>query len=146
MAQVYEKAHEYKTKYPGTIAWRIKKHSKVIEDYLNPGEKVVYVFCAQKNDNWCDIFSSCVVALTNKRLLIGQKRVLWGSFFTQVTPDLYNDMVVYKGLLFGRITIDTIKEEIILTNIAKDSLDEIETAVSEFMMKEKKKYKERPTE
>ena len=143
MAEVYEKVREYKEKYHGTIAWRTKCHSKVIEDYLNPNEQVLYAFCAQKNDNWCDIFSSCVVALTSKRLLIGQKRVLWGSFYTQITPDLYNDMEIYQGLLFGRITIDTIKEEIVLTNISKKSLDEIETAISEFMMKEKKKYKER---
>ena len=142
MATIYEMVNEYKLKYPGTVAWRIQKHAKVIEDYLNPGEEVIYAFCAQKNDNWCDVFSSSVIALTNKRLLIGQKRVLWGSFYTQVTPDLYNDMEIYKGLIFGRITIDTVKEKIVLTNLSKSSLDEIETAISEFMMQEKKKYKD----
>ena len=146
MATVYELVRDYKSKYPGTIAWRIAKHAKVVQDYINPGEEVIYAFCGQNNDNWCDVFSSAVIVLTNKRLLIGQKRVLWGSFYLQVTPDLYNDMEVYKGLLFGRITIDTIKEKIVLTNLSKASLDEIETAISEFMMKEKKKYKEHKAE
>ena len=137
---VVDLAKEFKKKYSNTICWRVGKHAKVVDDYLNPGEKVLYVFCGQKNDLWYDWFSSCVVALTNKRLLIGQKRVLWGSYYTQITPDMYNDMEVYNGLFFGRIIIDTIKEEIILTNLDKNSLDEIETAVSEFMMKEKRLY------
>lgn len=146
MATVYEMVKKFKNKFPGTIAWRLKKHADVVESYINPDEKAIYAFCAQKNDNWSDIFSSCVVVLTDKRILIGQKRVLWGSFYTQITPDMYNDMEIYSGLFFGRITIDTIKEEVILTNLSKASLDEIETNVSEFMMKEKKKYKKRDSE
>ena len=146
MTKVYDFVEEYKSKYHGTIAWRTRKHAEVVDNYLNPGEKVIYAFCGQKNDSWSDIFTSCVVALTNKRLLIGQKRVLWGSFYTQITPDLYNDMEIYRGLFFGRITIDTVKEKVILTNISKNSLDEIETAISEFMMQEKKKYKGKSTE
>ena len=143
MANIYELVNLYKKKYPNTIAWRTNKHAKVIEGYLNPGEEVIYAFCAQKNDKWYDLFTSCVVALTNKRILIGQKRVVWGSFYTQITPDMYNDMEVYKGLLFGKITLDTIKEVLVLTDIDKSSLQEIETEISEFMMKEKKKYKDK---
>lgn len=48
---VYEKAKEFKQKYPMTIAWRLKKHAKVIEQHLNPDEQVNYVFAAQKNNN-----------------------------------------------------------------------------------------------
>lgn len=138
---IYELAKEYKKKYPGTICFRIKKHSAVVEEYLNPDEEVLYVFCGQKNEKWNDLFSSSVIVLTNKRILIGQKRVLWGSYYTQITPDLYNDMKIYKGLFFGKIIIDTVKEEVVITNLDKNSLDEIETAISEFMMKEKKLYK-----
>ena len=93
-----------------------------------------------KNDNWADIFTSAVIVLTNKRLLIGQKRVVWGSFYTQITPDLYNDMQIYKGLMFGRITIDTVKEKVVITNLDKHAMDDIETAISEFMMEAKKRY------
>lgn len=137
---ISEMAREFKKKYSGTICWRIDKHAKVIEDYINPDEKVLFVFCGQKNESWHDWFSSCVIALTNKRLLIGQKRVLWGSYYTQITPDLYNDMEIYRGLIFGKIVIDTVKEKIEITNLGKNSLDDIETAISEFMMKAKKKY------
>mgnify|MGYP004515593613 FL=1 len=143
MSIVYEKALEFKQKYPGTIAWRLKKHCDVVEGYINPGEEVLYVFCGQKNEDWYDLFTTCVVVLTNKRLLIGQKRVVFGSIYTQITPDLYNDMRIYKGLLFGKITIDTVKEVITISNLSKSSLDDIETEISEFMMKEKQKYKER---
>ncbi|MBE6155357.1 MAG: hypothetical protein E7164_01210 [Firmicutes bacterium] len=141
MSKIYELVSEFKAKYPDTVAWRLKKHAAVVDHYINPDEKVLYAFCGQKNDNWADVFSSAVIVLTNKRLLIGQKRVVWGSFYTQITPDMYNDMQIYRGLVFGRITIDTIKERVVLTNLSKHSLDEIETAISEFMMKEKKKYK-----
>ena len=49
-------------------------------------------------------------------------------------------MQVYSGLIWGKVTIDTIKEKVVITNLSKDSLREIETEISEFMMEEKKKY------
>lgn len=143
MSEVFNKVSEFKQKFPGTVAWRLKEHSSVIESYLNPGEEVLYAFCGQKNEKWYDIFTTCVVALTNKRLLIGQKRAVFGSIYTQVTPDLYNDMRIYNGLFFGKITIDTVKEVIVISNLSKKSLDDIETNISEFMMQEKQKYKQR---
>ena len=78
--------------------------------------------------------------LTNKRILIGKKRLLFGYTLTTITPDLFNDMEVYMGIIWGKITIDTVKEEVIITNLSKKSLPEIETQISEFMMEEKKKY------
>lgn len=140
MSDVYKKAKEFKNNYFGGIAWRIKSHSKIIERHLNPGEKVLYVFCGQKNNEFYNIFTSCVVALTNKRLLVGQKRVIWGYFLTSVTPDLYNDLKVYQGLFWGKVIIDTVKEEIILSNLPKGALNEIETNITEYMMREKKRY------
>lgn len=143
MNNVYEKVLEFKNKFPGTVAWRLKKHCEVIEGYINPDEYVLYAFCGQKNEKRYDLFTSCVIVLTNKRLLIGQKRVVFGSIYTQITPDLYNDMRIYKGLLFGKITIDTVKEVVTISNLSKSSLDDIETNISQFMMKEKLKYKDR---
>ena len=137
---VYEMAHKFKKNHHGGIAWRIDKHCRVIEEHLNPGEKIIYVFCGQKNDKWYDIFMSCVVALTNKRILIAQDRVVWGYFLTSITPDLYNDLFVYRGLLFGKIIIDTVKEEVTITNLPKSALTEIETYISELMMNQKRKY------
>lgn len=137
---VYKKVKEFKDRYPMTVAWRLKSHSKVINLHLNPGEEVKYAFTAQKNDNVLDIITTYVIALTNKRILLGQKRLLFGYFFTAITPDMFNDMQVKSGIIWGKVCIDTVKEEVILSNIQKDALDEIETAVTEYMMEEKKKY------
>lgn len=141
MGQVYDHVNLYKKKFPGGVTWwRLKKHANVIEEHLNPGEYVRYAFAGQKNDKFYDFTSTAVIAITNKRILIGQKRVAWGYFLSSITPDLYNDMQVYQGLIWGKITIDTVKEVLVITNLAKDSLREIETEISEFMMEEKKKY------
>lgn len=136
----YELAKKFKEKFPSTIAWRIFQNSKVIDEHINPDEEVQYAFVGQKNESPFDIFQTCAVAITNKRMLIGQKRVLFGYALNSITPDLYNDMQVYQGLLWGKIVIDTIKEKIVVSNLSKDSLIELETAISSFMMEEKKKY------
>ena len=141
MGKVYDKILEFNKKYSGGIAWRIKQHAKIIEDYINPDEEVLFAFCAQKNDKMSEFFNTFAIVLTNERILLGHKRILWGSFLYSITPDLYNDLKIYNGLLWGKIIIDTVKEEITLTNLPKSGLDEIETIISEFMMEEKKKYK-----
>ncbi len=141
MDNIYKMVVEFRNKYPGGVYWfRLKKHCEVIATHLNPNEKVKYAFVGQKNNSIFDIFSTGVIVITNKRLLIGRKRVVWGYFLDSVTPDLFNDMKIYQGLIWGKVTIDTLKERIFLTNIAKDALPEIETKVSSFMMEEKKKY------
>ena len=143
---VYPKVKEFKKKYFFTIAWRIKAHSKVIDLHLNEGEYIKYAFAAQKNESQLDIFTTYVVALSNKRILLGQKRLFWGYFFTAITPDMFNDLKVEMGLIWGSVKIDTIKEVVVLSNIQKKALPEIETSITEYMMKEKKKYlqKRRP--
>jgi len=141
MGNVYNQAKLFMKKYPGNMVFRIKKHANVVEKHLNPGEKVQFVFVGQKNTSAFDWCASCVLAITDRRILIGRKRLFWGYFLSAVTPDLYNDMQVYQGLIWGSVTIDTVKEEIVISNISKKGLDEIETRISEFMMAEKKKYK-----
>ena len=137
---VYQKVKEFKQKFPMTISWRLKAHSKVIEEHLNPGEVVNYAFAAQKNANPFDIITTYVVVLTNKRILLGQKRLLFGYFFKAITPDMFNDITVSMGLIWGKVTIDTVNEQVYLSNIQREALADIETAVTEYMMREKKKY------
>jgi hypothetical protein len=141
MGKVYDLVRIQKNRYPGSVAWRLRQHSEVVEMHLNPGEEPIYAFAGQKNDQFYDIFETCVVVLTNKRILIGQKSIIWGYTLSSITPDLYNDMQVFEGLLWGKITIDTIKEVVVISNLAKKSLPEIETNISEYMMDAKQKYR-----
>ncbi len=142
-SRVYTLAKRFKNKYFGTICFRIKAHSKVIANHLNQEEKIYYVFCGQKGGSQKEIFSSCVIALTNERILVATKRVLWGYFLVTVKPDLFNDLKIQSGILFGRILIDTAKEKIAISNLAKGSLKEVETAITTYIDKYKKKKEDK---
>ena len=140
MSTVYEDIKAFKQKFRSTVAWRIKRHSEVIEKHLNPGEEVLYAFAAQGDRSSFEIFNTYAVVLTNKRILLAQKRVIFGYTFLAVTPDMFNDLTVQSGLIWGKVYIDTVKETIILSNISKAALDDVETPITEYMMNEKKKY------
>ena len=143
MGIVYQQAMSFKRKFPGTIAWRIKKHANRIEQHLNPDEEVKYVFVGQRNNEFYDIITTGIFVITNKRLMIASDRLLFGYFLFSITPDMFNDLTVVSGLIWGKVIIDTIKEQVYVSNLSKRSLDEIETMVTEYMMEEKKKYAER---
>jgi len=143
MVKTYNLAKEFKRKYPSTIAWRIKSHCKVIDKHLNSGEEVLYVFLGQKNRSSFDFINTNVVVLTNKRLLFATKRLLFGYFYTSVTLDMFNDISIKENLIWGRVTIDTIDEEIELSNISKKALQEIETKITEFTANIDKSNKEK---
>lgn len=141
MGLVYDKLKEFKNKYPSTIAWRMKRHAKVVESYLNPGEEVRYAFPAQKGNSSIDFFSTFIIVLTNKRILLAQKRLFWGYTYLAITPDMFNDLTVTSGIIWGKLYIDTVKEYVMLSNVSKRALDEIETEITEYMITEKQKYK-----
>ena len=140
---IYEQLKQFKRKYPLTISWRLKKHAKIIEKHLNPNEKVLYAFAAQKNNNPFDIITTYAVVITNERILLASKRMLFGYFLVSITPDMFNDLTIKMGFIWGKVIIDTIKEEVILSNVQREALNEIETNVTEDIMEEKKKYKEK---
>ena len=140
---IYEQLKQFKQKYPLTISWRLKKHAKIIENHLNPNEKVLYAFAAQKNNNPFDIITTYAVVITNERILLASKRMLFGYFLVSITPDMFNDLTIKMGFIWGKVIIDTIKEEVILSNVQREALNEIETNVTEYIMEEKKKYKEK---
>lgn len=141
MKSVYQLVSEFKRRYPGTIAWRIKEHCEIIEKHLNDEETVTYAFACQKNEASYEIFSTYVLAITNERILVAQKRLLFGYLFISITPDMYNDLMVQMDLIWGRIYIDTIKEVVRLSNISKNALPEIEEQITKFMIEAKKDYK-----
>ena len=141
MGKVYEQVRMFKAKYPHTITWfRLRKHAAVVEKHLNPDEEPIYTFAGQKDGNPLSIFNTCVVCLTNKRIIIGQDSIVVDYTLNSITPELFNDMQVYSGILFGKVTIDTIKETIEISNLDKRALAEIESSVTSFMLAEKKKF------
>lgn len=137
---VYGMVKEFKRKYPLTVAWRLRSHCKVVEEFLNPDEEVRFAFAAQKNNNPLDIITTNVIVLTNKRILVATKRLLFGYFYTSITPDLFNDLKVSMGIVWGKVIIDTMKERVYLSNIQRNALDDIETNISQYMLQEKRKY------
>lgn len=138
--ELYSHVNKFLKKFPLTIAWRIRQHTKVLAKHINLGEELFYIFPAQKNPNPFNFFSTCLVAFTSKRIIIAQKKVVWGYLFMSVTPDMFNDFEVYKGMILGRLDIDTIKEVIRLSDLDPRSLVEIETNLSEYLLKVKPKF------
>lgn len=141
MGKVFDQVCMFKAKYPGTITWwRLRKHSRVVEEHLAPDEEPLYSFAGQKNNDVFDVFSTSVLTITNKRILIGQDHIITGYTLISITPDMFNDITAYCGIIFGKIIIDTIKEVVIFTNLDKRCLPEIENAISTNMMEQKQKY------
>ena len=137
---IYELVKEFKKKYPMTVAWRLKKHAKIIEKHLTPNEEILYVFAGQKSHNVYEIFFTNIVVLTNKRIIVATKRVFFGYIFLSVTPELYNDLRVKARVIWGKVLIDTVKELIEISNIDKRALKDIQIKISEFMRLKKKDY------
>lgn len=129
-----EQLSNFRKKYPLTIGWRLDKNSKVILEHLHDDEVIKYAFYAQKNRSSFDILGTGIVAITNKRLIIGRDRVVIGYFFDSITPDMFNDLKIRTGIIFGKVIIDTVKELVVLSNISKSALTEIEEEISSAMM------------
>jgi len=141
MGKVYDQVMSFKRKYPGAITWyRLRKHAKVVEDHLLDDEEPLFSFAGQKNNDMLDIFSTAVFCLTNKRIIIGCDHILTGYTVTSITPDMFNDLTVYRGIIFGKLMIDTVKEEVYFTNLDKKSLPDIEKNITGVMMEAKKEY------
>ncbi len=138
---IWRQARKFRRKYPLTIAFRLWAHSKIIAKHLNPGEKIKFVFAAQKGPSSGDIVSTYIVVITDKRIMIGRKRLVFGYFFLAITPEMFNDIKVRKGLLWAKVEIDTVKEYIILSNIQGGAASKIETAVTQYVMKKKCQHK-----
>lgn len=136
----YEMMKMYKKKYPMTVAWRIKKHCSIIDKHLNPDEQIQYIFAGQLDDKPLSIFNTGVIAVTTERLIIAQKGVIIGYKFSSITPDLYNDLTVHANIIWGTIIIDTVREQVFISDLDKSSLPEIETEITRFMQEAKKKY------
>ncbi len=141
MKNTYDLVREFKKKYPSTVNWwRTRKHAALVDKNLNPGEKVLYAFAAQNDNAYGSIFNTAVLALTTDRLIIAQDRLIVGYKVVSVTPDLYNDITINAGFIWGMVIIDTVKETIYFSNISKKALSEIQVNISTYMIAAKKEY------
>ena len=144
--EIYRRVKEFKRKYPMTIAFRLRAHAKIVSKFIGSDEEIKYVFVAQKNYQSYEIINTNIIVLTDKRLVVATKRLVFGYFLKVITPDMFNDLTIKTNIIWGKVIIDTIKEKIILSNIDHNALPEIEENVSNVMMEEKKKYIQRESE
>lgn len=138
---IYDKAREFKRKYPLTVAFRLKAHAKVASNFVGSDEEVKYVFVAQKNFHSFDFINTNIVILTDKRIIVATKRLIFGYFFRMITPDMFNDLTIKNGIIWGKVIIDTVNEKVVLSNIDSNALAEIDDNITLTMIEEKKKYK-----
>lgn len=142
----YELLKRFRNKFPGSVSWRVKKHCKIIDMHLNPNEKINFIFAGQLDIKPLSLFNTGVIAVTNERLIIAQKKLIVGYKFSSITPDLYNDLTVKAGLIWGTIIIDTVREQVYVSDLDKEALPEIETEITMFMQEAKKKYAKKKDE
>ncbi|MBD8036747.1 PH domain-containing protein [Solibacillus sp. A46] len=91
-------------------SWGVK-HFKVLQDNLIRDEKVLMTFIGLHNYNSVTKHdSNYAYAITNKRILFGQKSMT-GEKFKAVNHERINDISFEKGMVFGVLTIDTPQEK-----------------------------------
>lgn len=142
----YELLKKFTNKFSGSVAWRVKKHCKIIDMHLNPNEKINFIFAGQLDIKPLSLFNTGVIAVTSERLIIAQKKLIVGYKFSSITPDLYNDLTVRSGIIWGTIIIDTVREQVYISDLDKEALPEIETEITMFMQEAKKKYAKKKDE
>ena len=138
MSITYELAQNFKKKYPKTVAWRLKSHSKIIDMHLSDNEEILYLFLGQKNQHPLDFVNTYIIAITNKRIMLATKRLVFGYFLISITPDMYNDITIKKGLIWKKIIIETVKKKVYLSDIDPKALPEIENRITDIMRETKK--------
>ncbi len=138
--EIYKRVKEFKRKYPKTIAFRLKAHAKVASQFIGEDEEVKYVFAAQKNYKSYEIINTNIVVLTDKRLVVATKRLIFGYFVKMITPDMFNDLTIKEGIIWGKVIIDSVKEKVVLSNIDPKALSEIDDNITMTMIEEKKEY------
>ena len=112
--------------------WRLK-HFQIVENQLKDDEDVLVAFIGVKNfvdiahheDNWA-------YAITNKRIIIGQKGLIGEKVDVISLRDL-NDISFKKVLALGVLTIDTIKERFNV-GLDKNSATSIHELVTNALM------------
>ena len=125
-------------------AWDLK-HCGVIEKMLDADEDIKFCFAGFKQadkKSKDESTGGCIIAVSNKRILLGQKKAI-GQVSQTVLLDQLNDITTKRGLAKAYITIDTKKEKIQLL-VKYNSADNINNALHTALMSVKS-GKETPT-
>lgn len=117
-----------------TKKWNIK-HFTVVENQLNKDEEVLFAFVglynyisATKHD------SNYAIAITNKRIVAGQKKV-FGENVNTISRNHLNDISKSTGMIMGLLTVDTFKETFnIATN--KNEINSIYEGINRILFEE----------
>ena len=137
MGKTYELVKEFQKKYPGSLTWwRLKKHARLLDDNLQPDEKVIFAFGGQwcENDGW---LNTGIMALTTERIVIAQNRFTPGFRVISIAPKFFNDVKVKGGAIWGTVTIDTAKEKVYFKKVSRRALFEIKSIISKYMLEYK---------
>jgi len=137
MPKTLELAQDFKKRYPATVSWRLKRHSRLIDNNLHRNEEVFYAFGAQWNHKF-DMFDTAVFAITNERMIVAQQRVITGYQVISIDPRLFNDIKIDGKIFWGSLKIDTVKEIIDFSNISKKSLFEIKKVITSYVGSKKR--------
>lgn len=112
------------------------KHFKLIEENLGAGEEVLLAFIGLHNYvSMSKHDGNFAFAMTNKRILMAQKRVI-GQVVQSVLYDKLNDITFSTGMMIGMLHVDTIGEGF---NVALDKAQakNIYNSVQEIFMSRK---------
>ena len=95
----------------------LKKHFEVVEQRLRSDEDVMFAF-AGCNVGDLDMVGNFAYAITTKRILMGKKKII-GEVTKSILLEHLNDVTFKKDFNFYTITIDTIKEKLVIRNNRK---------------------------
>lgn len=121
----------------GTMKSATKKHFEIIEEQLHDDEVVLMSFAGLHEQEGSNLNGSFAYAITNKRLILGQKGVLGRSKTKSILIEQLNDITVQNGIVWRNIEIDTIKDHFTIKNNTSTSKD-LGNKVQETIFKLKK--------
>lgn len=116
----------------GTIKKWITRHFKLIEEQLNDDEYVMFCFVGlhnfvstTKHDN------NYAYALTNKRLILAQQKVI-GNNVQSIVLDNLNNVSKNAGMMYGTLTINTLGASVVV-GVDKGAADNINDALNKII-------------
>ena len=107
--EMYDAAKETGSGQGLNESWGVK-HFGIIEKNLHADEEGLYTFIGLHNYiSMSKHDQNFAYAVTNKRILMGQKKIV-GEAFQSVSLENINDITLQTGMVYGTVTVDTIKE------------------------------------